>query len=164
MTRGRTIFLALLLPVLGLLLSAGWHSWRMVNATEWRIPVSGYDPRDLLAGQYALFQYRWTTKGDVKLCHTRECTLCLSHANGQVVAEIRDKHSHCDAAVDPIASNINLRIVRARNAPPELTAATRIYIPEHDADRINALLAGSRQAMLVARLSKDGRLVPQRIE
>ena len=35
----------LALPLLGLAGSAAWHAWGLSGAAEWRIPVTGYDPR-----------------------------------------------------------------------------------------------------------------------
>src|SRR3546814_2355280 len=87
MKRGLSLA-ALALPVLGLTISAGWHQWRQSGATEWRIPVTGYDPRDLLAGHYARFRYAWRLEGQ---CPSGDCMFCLEDRRGEVVARIEPK-------------------------------------------------------------------------
>src|SRR3546814_2755888 len=88
---------ALACPVLGLTISAGWHQWRQSGAAEWRIPVTGYDPRDLMAGHYARFRYAWRLEGQ---CPSGDCMFCLEDRRGEVVAGIEPKASQCIHSVD----------------------------------------------------------------
>src|SRR3546814_14266095 len=97
MKRGLSLA-ALALPVLGLTISAGWHQWRQSGATEWRIPVTGYDPRDLLAGHYARFRYAWRLAGQ---CPSGDRMFCLEDRRGEVVARIEPTTSQWLHRVDP---------------------------------------------------------------
>lgn len=46
------------LPLIGL--GAIWRmtAYRAAQGEEWLVPVTGYDPRDLLKGHYVQFQYQ----------------------------------------------------------------------------------------------------------
>jgi GDYXXLXY protein len=50
---------ALFIPVIGLgLIWADGHRKAQMG-TDWDVPVSGYDPRDLLRGHFIAYQYEW---------------------------------------------------------------------------------------------------------
>jgi hypothetical protein len=57
----RSIFLAaaLALPIVGLISAWGITHRKAQMGTDWEVPISGYDPRDLLRGHYITFQYDW---------------------------------------------------------------------------------------------------------
>lgn len=156
------IIAALLLPLLGLSTSALWQGWQVMGASEWRIPVTGYDPRDLLAGHYAQYRFAWQVEGRPQLCRNDGCVLCLEMRQDTVVASAVPRGAHCPSRVDPASSRISL-IWQGGLSENGLVATGRIYIPEHDAAHITEVLASGR-AVLVARLSRNGRLVAERIE
>lgn len=156
------IIAALLLPLLGLSASALWHGWWLAGASEWRIPVTGYDPRDLLAGHYAQYRFAWQVEGRPQLCRNAGCVLCLEKREEAIIASAAPRDAHCPNRVDPASSRISLAW-QGEFSEDGLVAAGRIYIPEHDAARITEVLA-SGKAVLVARLGRNGRLVAERIE
>ena len=160
--RRQWIIAALLLPLLGLSTSALWQGWRLAGASEWRIPVTGYDPRDLLAGHYAQYRFAWQVEGRPQLCRGGGCVLCLERRGDVVIASAAPRDEHCPNRVDPASSRISL-VWPGEFSENGLVAAGRIYIPEHDAARITEVLA-SGDAVLVARLGRNGRLVAERIE
>ena len=85
MTRTHWLAAALVLPFL--VLGHGiWKQQTNLSASgEWRIPISGYDPRDPLRGQYIRFTYDWELRGDAKPCLTQSgCQLCLGREGDQV--------------------------------------------------------------------------------
>ena len=47
---------ALLIPLLALLTLAGYHHYLLRSGVEVILPISGYDPRDLLAGHYLTYR------------------------------------------------------------------------------------------------------------
>lgn len=150
---------ALALPIAGLAGSAAWHEWQLSGAKEWRIPVTGYDPRDLLAGHYAQYRFAWQVEGKGELCRDGDCVLCLEGRGGTVIASARPKADQCANRVDPDASAIRI----AWHASTGMIASGRVFVPERDAARITGLLTNGN-AILVARLSRQGRLMAERIE
>lgn len=58
--------LALLLPIVGLSVSIAKVELSKVNATTWVVPIQGYDPRDLLKGQYIQFSFSWAQDSNMK--------------------------------------------------------------------------------------------------
>lgn len=53
------MMLVLLLPLVVLLGWTGYLSLAMHHRTEITLPVTGYDPRDLLSGHYIRYQIEW---------------------------------------------------------------------------------------------------------
>jgi hypothetical protein len=87
----RMTALAVLVPVLGLAVLVGRAEFARNAGPAWTIPIDGYDPRDLLHGQYLQYQYRlqWAgmdtcgpaafdTSSDRREL-AAECCLCLTH-------------------------------------------------------------------------------------
>lgn len=77
--------IAVVVPVLGLAVLIGRAEYKSRHGATWTIPIEGYDPRDLLHGQYLQYQYRFHWRGqdscgevdagERKL--TAGCCLCL---------------------------------------------------------------------------------------
>lgn len=65
---------AFALPLAGLAMLWGWSDRLSRQGTDWLVPVTGYDPRDLLRGHYVQFSYDWpgldseTFEGPAELC------------------------------------------------------------------------------------------------
>jgi uncharacterized membrane-anchored protein len=55
---GRLTLLAVLVPLLGLAALVGRAEYATRNGPVWKIPIEGFDPRDLLHGQYLQYRYR----------------------------------------------------------------------------------------------------------
>ena len=83
----RLLIVAVVFPILGLLALIGRAELNLRNGRSWDLPISGYDPRDLLSGHYLRYQYRleWTpgatTCGDEGSVDS-DCCLCLQPRSG----------------------------------------------------------------------------------
>lgn len=60
---GKLTMLAVLVPVLGLAVLVGRAEYSVRNGPTWTIPIEGFDPRDLLHGQYLQYRYRLRWQG-----------------------------------------------------------------------------------------------------
>ncbi|MCA3254231.1 MAG: GDYXXLXY domain-containing protein [Alphaproteobacteria bacterium] len=163
MTRTRlALALALLLPVAGTVAGIAAGQWGQREATEWRIPVEGADPRDPLRGRFIAFRYRWTVTGEPALCATARCALCLEDGGRSIRVVATD--AACPARVNPAASR--LQTVYAAeiggDAVP-LAVYGRLWVSEASAPALEAQLR-SRPMRVVARLLPDGRLANLRLE
>ncbi len=161
---------ALALPLAGLAGNIALNEIRLTDATVWEIPVSGYDPRDILRGNYIEFQYDWQVSGDPAPCDGGDCQLCFMDAppDGSRV-EIRAAGMKCEHAVDPDASALHLRRIRSRAAEPgssaqdaTMTATGRYFVPETAAPGLEASLRDGPMAMR-ARLTCAGRLMNEEL-
>lgn len=160
MIRRPLILAAVTLPLLGTLGSIAAREAALRGATEWRIPITGYDPRDPLRGRYLAFRYVWTARGDPALCDRGACRLCLEEGGGRVL--VTAPTIVCSAPVDPAASS--LTIVRGVAAEPgRVSAAARLWVSESSAPALERRLR-TRPMVAVARLTRDGRLVAERLE
>jgi hypothetical protein len=151
----------LLLPVAWLGASAVVNERALQTASEWRIPIDGYDPRDPLRGQYVRFSYGWTVQGEPRLCQTAACTLCLAERDSSVVATISQPGADCRFRVDVPASSIEVRPTFVDGSGLQFTS--RIFVSEARAPQLEAQLREGPM-VVVAALTPDGRLVNRRIE
>ncbi|MGY6550604.1 MAG: GDYXXLXY domain-containing protein [Erythrobacter sp.] len=53
------LIMAALLPLAGLGAVWAWSDHRSRQGTQWDVPITGYDPRDILRGHYVEFTYDW---------------------------------------------------------------------------------------------------------
>lgn len=151
---------ALLLPLLVLGHGIWRHQSNLSAAGEWHIPISGYDPRDPLRGQYIRFTYNWELRGDGAPClQEAGCNLCLSREEGRVIATVETGGERCPAFIDTRAS-----AMQAQRSFPVGTVVfgSRLFVSESSAQALEAeLREGPMQ--VVAALGPDGRLVNRRI-
>lgn len=153
---------ALALPLVGLAVGIAFQETGARGASEWRIPVAGYDPRDPLRGRYINFRYVWTVSGPAHRCRDAGCDLCLERGGTHV--RVVAKGASCPTRIDPVASRIALTYAPEFGADGQpLAAMSRLFVSEASAPRLEALLR--RGPMVVrARLTRDGRLINDRLE
>lgn len=167
--------LALVVPVLAFAALLGWREAELREAAIWRIPVTGADPLDQLRGRYAVVQLDWKLEGPVEECGSL-CTLCLETKGTTVLARVASEVAACPARLDTERSRLDFfpatRPIRREGAAspapqgearPARFLAT-VYLPEARADDIETRLNAGETLILVARLTRDGRLVPDRLE
>jgi len=156
----RALGLALLLPLVGLVLSIAAREAGLSGASEWRIPIAGFDPRDPIRGRFIQFRYDWRVAGDSALCTAAACGLCLSEATGEIVATMVAPGTACPAYIDVNGSNIK----RFGGAPGQVpTFSSRIFVSETSAPELEEMLR--REPMVVVtQLTRGGRLVNDRLE
>lgn len=167
MTRPAAIrALALALPLAGLAALWGWSDYQSRQGTEWDVPVQGYDPRDLLRGHYVQFRYDWPglAQADPEdpAIWSVGAELCLEGPAPQV--------TRVTIVPDPAAEGQSVSCAnRARaeasfDGQPTGTAGGRLYVPQAQADELNAKLADpALQGVVRVRLRPDGHLTPLRL-
>lgn len=156
----RWLALALLLPLVGLVLSIAAREAGLSGASEWRIPIAGFDPRDPIRGRFIQFRYDWRVTGNSALCTGAACGLCLSEEAGEMVATMVAPGTACPAYIDVNGSNIR-RLNVAPGQVPDFSS--RIFVSETSAPKLEDMLR--REPMVVvAQLTRQGRLVNDRLE
>jgi hypothetical protein len=153
--------LAAALPVAGSLATIAVREADLRDATEWRIPIAGYDPRDPLRGRYITFQYVWRFEGDRKACGDGDdCRLCLEDGGARVL--VRPQGASCAAPVDLAVSELRVGGGFGSEAD-RLTATTRLWVSASRAPVLERQLRAGPM-IAVARLTGSGRLIPIRLE
>lgn len=153
--------LALAFPLIGLAVGIIAQKTGERGATEWRLPITGYDPRDPLRGRFIAFRYAWTVSGPAHLCRTGNCDLCLEEDGRHV--RVVPQGEQCPARIDPRASRIALAYAPEGGDGQPLAAASRLFVSEASAPRLEALLR-SGPMVVRARLTRDGRLINDGLE
>ena len=153
---------ALALPALWLAAGIFTNERALSAAPEWRIPITGYDPRDPLRGRFISFSYDWTISGDPALCQDpAQCRLCLETTPAGISATITAVPTDCPHPVDPKLSAIDIR--QGFGPAAETRFNSRIFVSETSAPALEAQLRDGPMTV-VAALATDGRLVNRRLE
>lgn len=143
----RVLLLCLLLPLVGLAGYVAYAEARIRAGVRWRIPIAGYDPRDLLSGHYLTFRFDWerlgATTGDCPGDANAPCHVCLQGGDDpreggrfRPVAGLasREEVRRCDGFVDAA----------------EAWGSRRHYIPEGDGARLEALIRDHKAAVIIS--------------
>ncbi len=160
--RRKLLLAALLFPLVGLMASIWSNTAQLSTASQWRIPVTGYDPRDPLRGRYIRFQYDWAVVGDARPCMDKGCTLCLEGDLGRVTVQVADVATNCPNRIDTAASDIHVS-PRPRGTTGGFAFSSRIFVAESRAAELEKSLQ-SKPMVVIARLTKNGRLVNDRLQ
>ena len=123
------------LPVLGLLFLVLRAQWIVTTGTLWRLPIEGYDPRDLLSGHYLTFRFAFE-KSQPPNCYsgrTFSCCVCLQPGSeGRVNPYVTwlescptDVHATCESFIPAEAMTYLHRYYIPENAGYELEQAVR---------------------------------------
>lgn len=70
--------LVLLIPFLAMFYMIASNELGYRKNTEYRLEVTGYDPRDLLTGHYVTFRYNWPDNTPNRCAKDQECFACLT--------------------------------------------------------------------------------------
>lgn len=166
MSAHRPLVAALALPLTALAIGIALNSAALSRASEWVIPVEGYDPRAPLRGQFIRFRYDWHAEGDAGLCSAGTCQLCLKGAppDGSAV-EIQPPGTLCRYRIDIGASKLSVLPVpmRTGSAGRRVIMQSRLFVSERRASELGGQLATQPMAIR-ARLTRGGRLVNERLE
>jgi hypothetical protein len=139
-TGRRWLLAAVLLPIAGV---AGLvaRSEVALRGHEWRFPISGYDPRDLLRGHYLTYRIEWdpAPRPDGRPC--RECCLCLERGATRRVSRIE--------CAGPARCDVLL-------APDEERELSRFYVPEDEAQELERAVRAARGEIVL--VERRGRL------
>lgn len=128
-----TLLVALLLPLVG---TAGLivRGEVALRGSEWRFPVRGFDPRDLLRGRYLTYRILWGETEKQPPC--QYCCLCLERevgAQGVTRTECSEAR-RCDAYV----------------AVDEVEELQRFYVPESHASALERAVIQERGEILLS--------------
>jgi len=141
-------WIAGLLPVLGLCVLVSRAEVAVHSGPIFRVPIRGYDPRDMIHGQYLRYQFdfNWAGADDCRLLSSSDelavtgsvrtlqsgCCLCLTRTSDGFNPNVR--HADCDS-VEPTCDG---RIAVTDVMPP-----LRYFIPEDRAQELQSALSDS---------------------
>lgn len=96
----------LALPLVALLAMMIRSELILARGLEFEVSIDGYDPRDLLRGQFLRYRVRWNHSGG-ELGECPECCLCLPRDTGTVDPRVSSLQcnsvGHCAAFIKPAA-------------------------------------------------------------
>jgi len=130
------------------------------QGTEWDVPVTGYDPRDLLKGHYVEYRYQWPRDPaqDTASAPDPANILCI-HGKAPTITSVgryygtEEPKANCEALL---------------HAPSIFYGAApqtgRLYVSQAEATRLQAQFADSKQQPILRfRLRPDEVITPLRL-
>jgi uncharacterized membrane-anchored protein len=131
----------LLVPILALSGLSLLHEYNRSTGVTWTVPITGYDPRDLLSGHYLLFRYEWNLAADslAGTCIGSDCALCAQDPSvfNPVLTRIKreDAPAACASYISGSSTSDGVFAIGGTS-----DGLTRYYVPESEADRLQRLL------------------------
>ena len=141
--------LVLAFPVIVMVLIIGIHVKNKESGTLWRVPVTGYDPRDLLRGHYLTFRYDWNWNEQKNTaCSGSECAVCFpedrlsSSYNPKVyMTRLSIAEKQCKSFIHGYSDRGHQFKIGTKHG----YGLRRYYIPEREARKLDRLLRQQAQ-------------------
>lgn len=154
---------SLALPLVALAASWAFTHHKAQQGTIWAVPVSGYDPRDLLRGHYITYRYNWP---GMPAQDGRDyiSAVCIKGT----APVINTATSLNEFGMPPSQARPECTIV-ARTAPGSVSenglANGKIYIAQTKAAGLERQLADPKfEALIHVRIRDDGIVTPLELE
>lgn len=162
MTRpNKRLLVSLLFPILALVALTGYKAYKQIAGVQLTIPITGYDPRDLLSGHY--LTYRLDFKQHICPGYNLEnqmfvCVVQLDNylSASEVSSPSRSSNPECTA------------IIRGNCDQGRFTAGVeRFYIPEQHSVQLDRIVRGwganANRAKLVISVDRHGKAVAKNL-
>jgi hypothetical protein len=157
------IALAVLLPILGF--GAIWANTHIdaQKGVDWDVPVTGYDPRDLLRGHYVAFQYEWPgLTQDAQNRWSGPDILCLT-GKAPLIAQATKLATYPGNSTPQCPTVI--RVNQWSNDAFAGLSRDSIFIAQNDATELTLKLGDPKlQAMVRIRVGENGYIRPQTLK
>jgi uncharacterized membrane-anchored protein len=142
---------ALLLPLAAISIGIVRAELHSAHSTRWVFDTRGYDPRDLLRGQYIAYRISFDEMTPVVSCSDDDpnCCLCLRAQSSGVPP--KTQRTTCDA-IEPSCDG--------RLRTQYLSELQRYYISERDAVRLNTRFqnaVGQQKASVLLAIDAGGK-------
>ena len=136
------LLVALIIPIIALALLTGYKKYILSIGKEITLPITGYDPRDLLSGHYLIYTINYGVK---KLCSgsphrvKKPSYVCL----------------HPKKFSNHWIDNCKIMIKGVCNRNRFEAGIERYYVPEKEAKKLENLIQ-SNSASIVLSITKNG--------
>jgi len=138
----RNKIIALLIPILIIVGSIGKSEYQLATGEMWKFKISGYDPRDLLRGNYVMYQVEFDWEAGKKECSDKkDCCVCLKRKKDSLNSTKVSKTS-CSLAAercDGLIQERYLQTLRKYFIPEDKGKALEKVIRENDAEILVAI-------------------------
>ncbi len=150
---------ALILPLIALSASWAFTHYKSQQGTTWIVPISGYDPRDLLRGHYVIYRYEWPGLSAPGERHYISAVCIKGVAPKIDIAVLADNIDPSDP-VPKSDCTITARVEPGSESENGLSSG-KIYIAQTKADALQRqLLDPKLQAFAHIRIRDDGIITP----
>ena len=134
------ILISLIIPIIALLTLAIYKKYVFLTGRQVTLPITGYDPRDLLSGYYLIYTIEYDVE---RICHNNRenkiAYVCLKPKKFSY-----NRPYDCDLFIKGVCHNQNFR-----------AGIERYYVPKEDAKRLEKLVL-SGKASIVLSIPQNG--------
>ena len=136
------ILTALIIPIIALLALAIYKKYNFLTGHQITLPITGYDPRDLLSGYYLTYTIEY---GIENICHNnkrredKHAYICLNPKNFSY-----NRPYNCNLLIKGVCNNRRFR-----------AGIERYYVPKEHAKRLEKLVR-SNKASIILSIPKNG--------
>ena len=124
------------LPFLAMFYMIATNEINYQKHIEYRLPITGYDPRNLLTGHYITFRYNWPENTPNNCIKGQECFICLTGDPFKPNIEFRSKNlPTCEAAL-----SVGNYVFAGANLPQPPGSLTRYHVSEYEGPVLDQLL------------------------
>lgn len=134
--KNKKLLLALCLPIFFLLGLTVYNQYVVVSGQQFLLPIEGYDPRDLLAGNYIRFQIVYGVSRDCQQELVSPAFMCVKPAQKLMIGAVEPR---CEAWIPGEC--------RGRRFNDRLN---RFYVAQEDAKEIEAKVLAKRMQVKLA--------------
>ena len=136
------ILTVLIIPIIALLTLAIYKKYVFTTGHQVILPITGYDPRDLLSGYYLIYNVEYDIKNICQDKEYREDKVAYICLNPRKFSYI--KPYTCDLFIKGACHNLNFK-----------AGIERYYVPKGQAKKLEALVR-SNKASIVLSVTKSG--------
>lgn len=129
--------LVLLIPFLAMLYMVVSNELDYRSNKEYRLQITGYDPRDLLTGHYVIFRYEWPADTPNRCAKDHECFACLTGnpKKPDIQFVLQSELPSCDAAL-----SVGNYAFTSANPPQPPGHLTRYHVSEIEGPVLDQML------------------------
>lgn len=134
----RKLIAVLVFPIIALMLLTGYKSYLLNTGREVTLPITGYDPRDLLSGHYLTYRVEYGVENICKGMMGKmamEAYVCLNPKQ---------------FSFSPLNNCLQMIRGTCRNSSRFEAGIERYYIPEEQASELDKLVRGGKASIVVS--------------
>lgn len=147
------IFLAI--PLLAMLGMIGLNI-KNLSHQEYRVEITGYDPRDLLKGHYLIFRYVWPAGASTPEPHKQSSYSCACFSGDPLKPDMQ--FINCNKRQEQPAETCEafINVSRAGGEYQPYENMRRYYIPEKHAPMLERMLRSGKHKFSVGIVPREG--------
>lgn len=151
----KLLYLSLLIPLIGLGYLLGESELALRRGASYTVPVTGFDPRDLLKGHYITYRFRWNMDPEKSLAYFRE------HGNNYSRLNYRQDDCLCLTDTSGIGESYPVKCSEKNKSCKNIVKGVFRFLKSHSHTKNNASFDDLKSSDFEFRLGIEKYYVPE---